>query len=98
MAKRHPRGNPTRILLMAEYACVWPVWGEGSGMHDGDEELPISDALRQDLLDWQEFFEAHMHHDRGWDTARAGEEWASRGRGLQQRLQRELDEPVEFRQ
>lgn len=55
---------------MADYCCVWPVWGEGSGMHDGDKELPDSDALRQDLLDWQEFFGEHLHYENGWDTPR----------------------------
>jgi hypothetical protein len=67
-------------------------------MQDGDEELPISDALRQDLLDWQEFFEEHLHYETGWDTPEAGEEWVSGGRGLHQRLPWELDEPVESRQ
>jgi hypothetical protein len=82
---------------MCDYSCVWPVWGEGSGIHDGDEELPISEDLRQDLLDWQEFFEQHLHHERGWDTEAAGDEWLARGWDLQRRMQTELNEPVQFR-
>ncbi len=31
-----------------------------------------------------------------WDTPEAAQEYLSRGRGLQRRLQRELGEPVEF--
>lgn len=81
-----------RLRIFGEYCCVWPVWGEGSE----DVEQEVSAALRQDLLEWQAFWEDHQDVE-DWDTREAAEEYRSRGRGLQHRLQRELDEPVEFR-
>lgn len=78
-----------RLRIFGEHCCVWPVWGE-------DVEEMVSPALRQELLDWQRFWQQHQAAD-GWDTPEAEQEYRSRGRGLQRRLQRELDEPVEFR-
>lgn len=82
MAKRPPCRSPTRIRIMAEYGCVWPVWGKGSGMHNGDEELPVCTALRQDLLDWQEFFEEHLalrerlgHSPSRWEVGVSSVGW-----------------------
>ncbi len=86
------RMSTTRLRIFGEYCCVWPVWGEGSE----DVKAMVSPALRQDLLDWQQFWEEHQGVE-GWDTPEAAQEYLGRGRGLQHRLQRELDEPVEFR-
>ncbi len=89
MARQRP--SKTRLRIFGEYCCVWPVWGEGSE----DVESMVSPALRQDLLDWQQFWLEHTSEE-GWDSPEAAKEYVSRGRGLQHRLQRELDEPVEF--
>lgn len=85
------RDQKPRLRIFGEYCCVWPVWGEG-----GEEvEQQVSAGLRQNLLDWQAFWQDHKNIE-GWDTPESAEEYRSRGRGLQHRLQRELDEPVEF--
>ncbi len=79
------------MRIFGEYCCVWPVWGEGSE----DVEAVVSPGLRQDLLDWQRFWQDHQDVE-DWDSPESAEEYVRRGRGLQRRLQRELDEPVEF--
>ena len=87
----HRRKSKIRLRIFGEYCCVWPVWGEGSE----DVEAMVSPALRQDLLDRQRFWQEHQGVE-DWDSLEAAEEYVRRGQGLQRRLQRELDEPVEF--
>jgi hypothetical protein len=79
------------LRIFGEYCCVWPVWGEGSE----HVEVVVSPGLRQDLLDWQRFWQEHQGVE-DWDSPESAKEYVRRGRGLQRRLQRELDEPVDF--
>jgi len=90
MARQRPSGP--RLRIFGEYCCGWPVWGEGSE----DVEAMVSPDLRQELLDWQQFWQDHQGVEN-WDPPEAAQEYLRRGRWLQRRLQRELDEPVEFR-
>ena len=89
MAQR--RRSKIRLRIFGEYCCVWPVSGDGSE----DVEAMVSPALRQDLLDWQRFWQEHQGVE-DWDSPEAAEEHVRRGHWLRRRLQRELDEPVEF--
>ena len=86
------RPSTPRLRIFGEWCCVWPVWGAGSE----DVETMVSPSLRDDLLDWQRFWQEHQDVE-DWVSPEAAAEYARRGRWLQRRLQRELDEPVEFR-
>ena len=79
------------MRIFGEYCCVWPVWGEDSEA----VEAEVSPALRQELLDWQDFWQEHQGVD-DWDSLESAQEYVRRGRWLQRRPQRELDRPVEF--
>ena len=73
----------------------WPLRGPDA---PGDEdEAAVSDRLKQELLDWSEFWFQHADAEGSFDDEAAEAEYIHRGRGLQKRLQRELDRPVAFR-
>ncbi len=74
--------------------CGWPLTGPDA---PGDEdEGAVSDVLKQELLDWSDFWHEHADAEGSFDSEAAEAECVQRGRGLQSRLQCELDGPVAF--
>jgi hypothetical protein len=80
--------EPARITLYPDYSARWPVW-DGFGMVE-PVALGVSRRLMDALSDWQEFFEEHFHHERGWDDRASERQFSDRGHELVHRLRAEL--------
>ena len=84
-----------KIKLMADYQC-WPLWGALSGRY-GDidpDDLPISNALRANLIQWAADYDATLVGDdpkrSGFATPEAKAAFASIGTRLRNELAAEL--------
>ncbi|HUS34868.1 MAG TPA: hypothetical protein VM680_05910 [Verrucomicrobiae bacterium] len=84
-----------KIRVAADYQC-WPLWEASPGKY-GDinpASLPISDALRADLLEWKSRFDSILNWDdpgsSGFADAAAEQEFKRMGAALAERLQQEL--------
>ena len=72
---------------MAEHFSDWPLW-EGGGTSPDDWPM-LSDALRNELLDWQRFWDLHFDLDLGWVEG-AEARFVTQGHRLCELLRREL--------
>ncbi len=72
----------------------WPLTGPDAP----EDDDAVSDHLKQELLDWSDFWHEHADAEGVFDSEVVEAEYVQRGRGLQSRLQRELDRPVAFRE
>jgi hypothetical protein len=79
---------PSTLRLMPEYGAGWPLWEAGGRTHP--TSFVLTDELRADLLEWQDFFEEHFHYERGWDDARSRRWFDDQGHRLAHRLRAEL--------
>ena len=75
--------------------CMPYVLWQPDGHPSAIETAPVSSELKVELLLWHVNVDEHLGPD-GWDSPEAGELHVRRGRGLQKRLQRELDQPVDL--
>ena len=71
------------------------MWENLSPSWDGDytttpETYGLSAELTRDMALWQEGWETHFHHDRGWDSDESRERWRRDGRSVVARLRREV--------
>ena len=93
-----------KIRLYADYA-PWPLWGPGGGPL-AEDELPVSDELRQRIRAWFNAYDSHPRPDWPIWVAPSGlsddeEEvaWVAEGEAIRVRLANELGPGyvVEFR-
>lgn len=89
------RPKPKKVpVLRMDPLYGWPLTGPKALLpHDS----AVSEDLKQELLDWSRFWHEHAGHGGCFRSEAAEAAYDQRGRGLQQRLQRELDRPVAFR-
>ena len=57
---------------MSEYGAETPLWSTDDTLLP--EELGLSAGLVAALHEWQGHFEAHFHHETGWDAS-SSQEW-----------------------
>jgi hypothetical protein len=69
---------------MPEYLCELPLW------HVSWWELSLSNALLNDLADWQQAFDDGFDERRGWKSDLAAQSWADDADTLVARLRDEL--------
>ena len=74
-----------------ERFVLWEPNGDGFPIDDA----PVSEALKDELRQWQAFVEEHVD-DEAWHSGEARALHVRRSRGLQKWLQRELGEPVDL--
>lgn len=79
---------PRSVRLASDYACGFPLWDGAGRLSTGDLEL--SPELEQDLVAWQELFDAHFHWGRGWDDSSHEQAYATAADGLADRMRWEL--------
>ena len=72
----------------------WPLTGPEALL---PEDAAVSEDLKQELLDWSRFWHEHAGLGGLFRGEEAEAAYDQRGRGLQERLQRELDRPVAFK-
>ena len=83
-----------RVRLMPDYSAEWPLWTDG--MISG-ATLGLSPDLQRALQEWATFFDAHFHHERGWDAPTHRTAFAHHGHELLWWLRAELpDLEVEY--
>ena len=97
--KETRRQGVRRIKLMADYQC-FPLWEyEEDGARDVDpESLPISPALKKDLIDWAERLDSSLDWSDPGGTVWPPGFWTGfneRGAELAKRLQEELGPDVQ---
>lgn len=84
---------------MSEYGVDFPVWDLDQALGEDYEvsadRLNISDQLTANILVWQRLFDENFHWEDGWRDPAARDEYADRGRRLQDRLQAELGRDVD---
>jgi hypothetical protein len=73
---------------MSEYMAESPLWSTDDMLLP--EELRLSPNLVTALNEWQSHFEAHFHHETGWDSATSREWYRVRAPGLVDALNKEL--------
>ncbi|MGY1748705.1 hypothetical protein [Modestobacter sp. SYSU DS0511] len=76
-----------RVCLFPDYTTEWPLWT--TGMTPG-YRLGLSPELQLRLREWAAFFDAHFHHEDGWDHPGHRSEFAARGEELAAALRAEL--------
>lgn len=83
-----------KLKVMADYQC-WPLWREDIIDNVDPASLPISDALRLQLLGWAQKFEETLVWDDPLSSKFASPEaesaFEAEGRELTARLQQELN-------
>lgn len=85
---------PQSVKLMSEYGAESPIW-TSDGMVS-PEDVGLSAPLSADLLEWQDHFERHFHHDTGWNSEPSREWYAEEAERLSQAVARELGNAVEL--
>lgn len=78
------------LVLMNDYGCGMPLWSWGGPVSDPVAELGTSAGLSQQLLDWQQFFDAHLDPLSGWDEPANATRQRKHGRYLHRMLEAEL--------
>lgn len=78
------------LVLMNDYCCGMPLWSRGGLVSNPVAELGISAELSQQLLAWQEFFDAHVDPLSGWDLPANATRHRKHGRYLHRMLEAEL--------
>ncbi len=91
MKRSKPKKRPG---LRLDPLYGWPL--RGPDAPGNEDKAAVSDGLMQELLDWSDFWHEHADAEGLFDSEAAEAEHVQRGRGLQKRLQRELDRPVAF--
>lgn len=77
------------VRLMNDYGAVWPLWWSDGGQV-GQDDLPLSPALKRKLLSWAEHFEEHFDPDSGWDHDRSRSAHADQAQVVIEGLEAEL--------
>lgn len=83
------------IKLMADYFC-YPLWDLTPGQYRdiSPTSLPLSDSLREALMDWACAYDAILDLDNpseaGFKTQEDADAFKATGYALAERLQREL--------
>jgi len=83
-----------QVKVMPDYHC-WPLWHAGGGIGNIDPaSLPLSPALRADLLTWADAFDATLDPadpaSSGFASAEALGRFDHWGRSLAERVAKEL--------
>ena len=88
--------KPKKVPCTADGPALygWPLTGPAGLL---PEDAAVSEDLKQELLDWSRFWHEHAGHGGLFRSEEAEAAYDQRGRGLQQRLRRELDRPVAFK-
>lgn len=84
------------VRLMNDYSAVWPLWWSDGGQ-TREDDLPLSAALRDDLLAWARHFETHFDAESGWDDDGSRVNHGDTARDLVERLEGELSGVVAVR-
>ncbi|WP_380176163.1 hypothetical protein ACFEMC_10690 [Kineococcus sp. DHX-1] len=84
------------LVLMSDYLAPTPLWvGVGACLGHGYlERLGLPEPLAQQLLAWQELFDAHYRQEGGWDSPDAATIYEQDGHQLQAALQEALPDSV----
>ena len=83
------------IKLMADYDC-FPLWEASPGVVGNIDpaSLPISKALKADLMTWAESYNETLNRDdpakSGFNIKEAEDQFKLQGKALSERLQAEL--------
>jgi hypothetical protein len=85
---------PRRVRLMSDYWAGSPLWGPGGVQYP--EDLGLSADLGSRLLAWEDHFERHFDHERGWDSLESRKRYGDNVDDLVRDLRRELGPDVEL--
>lgn len=77
------------VRLMSRYSAPSPVWTQEGCLAD-PSVLGLPPRLVTEMLEWQQFFDAHVHWDEGWDSRDARTWCTAEGEHLHSRLQAQL--------
>ncbi len=86
--------RPGRLRLGHGCCEQAPLWRDGEWLEP--HELALSDALRDDLLAWQQFNEEYLLETDHWDDPTSRAEFRRRGEDLHRRLEHELGDRVDL--
>ncbi|CAL9462951.1 hypothetical protein SUDANB95_02659 [Actinosynnema sp. ALI-1.44] len=73
---------------MSDYGVDWPLWDSDGAM--ARSAVDLSEALAVRLVAWQQHFEEHFHHERGWSSGRDAALYAKEGGELLHLLRDEI--------
>jgi len=75
-------GEPRRAIRVFHDYALWPLWENttrwrGAGYTTSPEDYELSPELTTLIRRWDDFWYAHFHYDRGWDSAESHRMWAA---------------------
>lgn len=82
------------IKVMNDYCVRWPLWWTRDVGFATADELGLTEALTNELLEWAAHFDAHFDHLAGWDSPEARAHHATVADDVVTRLRAELGPDV----
>ena len=82
------------VKLMNDYSVRFPLWDEKGLLEP--EQLPLSSALRDQLVSWALDFQKHYHWQDGWGGTDVASEHLGQGQRLFEQLREELGDDYEI--
>lgn len=81
------------IRVFADYGNPWPIWETGGPNYTPEPaDLGLSAALEWAMRNWYEFWLAHFHYAKGWDSSESAAYSATTGDDFVERLREEVAE------